>query len=609
MVSDRLTHIIFDIDGTLIDESAVLSAQAHAVGWKFGNTPEAMQCVIHSFFRVNDYAANLPEKEKFLCKNNIPWYMERMGIDLGIPVTSDEIVTLAKDWVGAFNAVSESPHVFDDVIPCLESLIKEGKILIAASGNTTSNRKMLLEKCGLDTYFKNIYAAQDVGYQKQDKRFWESVFNDLGVAPEYVAVVGNQVNDDIEHPHSLGAYTTLIRRPGLLSKEYNSRNISPDSSIESLSELFVHDTKTFPKIAFILQQVSEGTHMDYVYEMARSLKEEAHLPVTLLIEKGNRNKALDWIIVQRFHSAFLRSVENFVRMLILRLRGHTIFYIHYSFLSAITAGFITKIFGGTVYYWNAGMPWLYKRGWVEEHYQRFAYKLIDYLVTGAGALARGYSEYYHISINAVSVIPNWINLEEISHDALVRTRVRTELNIPEDAKILLFVHKLVSRKGAHLLPEIFRNVHVPNTYLLVAGDGSLKDDILDQCMRDGTSDRVRLLGQVNRIRVEELMQTADVFVMPSEEEGSPHALIEAMAYGLPLVAFDVGGVRETASPASSKFIYTYGEVTRMALGITTLLTDDSEYRAQQRAESEWVVRFGKKVIQNSFVELFYSSKN
>jgi glycosyltransferase involved in cell wall biosynthesis len=108
--------------------------------------------------------------------------------------------------------------------------------------------------------------------------------------------------------------------------------------------------------------------------------------------------------------------------------------------------------------------------------------------------------------------------------------------------------------------------------------------------------------------VEELMQTADVFVMPSEEEGSPHALIEAMAYGLPLVAFDVGGVRETASPAAGKFIYTYGEVAHMALGITTLLTDDSEYRAQQQAESEWVVRFGKKVIQDSFVELFYGSQ-
>ena len=609
MASNHITHVIFDIDGTLIDESAVLRAQAHAVGWKFGSTQEAMQRVIHSFFRVNDVAARLPDEEKLLYKNNIQWYMERMGVDLGIQVTESDAITLAKDWTDAFSVNALEPHLFDDVIPCLESLVREGETLIVASGNSESNRRLLVQKLGIDTYFKNIYAAQTVGYQKQDKRFWESVFADLGVSPRNVAVVGNQLNDDIEHPHSFGAHTVLIKRPGLLTKEYNPRSVSPHATIKSLSESFLQNIKNLPKIAFILQQVSEGTHMDYVYEMARSLREEAHLPVTLLIEKGNRNKSRDWIIVQRFRLALLRSVENFLRMLMLRFRGHTIFYIHYSFLSAITAGLITKICGGKVYYWNAGMPWLYKRGWVEEHYQRLAYKLIDCLVTGAGALAQGYSEYYRMSIDNIKVIPNWINLEEISPDASIRARVRSELNVPEDAKILLFVHKLVSRKGAHLLPEIFRNVHVPNTYLVVAGDGSLKDDILDQCMRDGTSDRVRLLGQVNRTRVEELMQTADVFVMPSEEEGSPHALIEAMAYGLPLVAFDVGGVRETASPNAGKFIYPYSDVSGMARGIETLLADDTEYKVQQNAESDWVVRFGKKVIQNSFVELFYSSKN
>ena len=45
-------------------------------------------------------------------------------------------------------------------------------------------------------------------------------------------------------------------------------------------------------------------------------------------------------------------------------------------------------FGGKVYYWNAGMPWQYKRPWYVEIYQSVAYRLIDVLVTGAESSIR-----------------------------------------------------------------------------------------------------------------------------------------------------------------------------------------------------------------------------
>ncbi|MDC1205258.1 glycosyltransferase family 4 protein [Candidatus Pacebacteria bacterium] len=358
------------------------------------------------------------------------------------------------------------------------------------------------------------------------------------------------------------------------------------------------------KICFVLQQHTKGTHMDYVYEMARTLRHDENLPLTLFLEKGGcREEDKAWCVAQSFRFAPLRIFENVYMLLKMRMNGYKIFYVHYSFVSAVSAGIITKLFGGTVYYWNCGMPWNYKRSFMESAYQKLAYKLIDYLVTGADAIVDGYVSYYGLKKEQVKVIPNWIDLEHIKKDPSARQNVATRLGIPDDAKILLFVHKLAKRKGAHLLPEILEEVSDRNVHLVVAGDGDQRDAIKKQSDLLGLTSRVHMLGYVGRNEVQELLQGTDLFVMPSEEEGSPHSLIEAMAYGLPFVSFDVGGVKETAPPEAAPYIYEYGDTKRMASGIDILLKDQAKYSSFQTSERMWVQNFSKQIITQKFKSL------
>ena len=345
--------------------------------------------------------------------------------------------------------------------------------------------------------------------------------------------------------------------------------------------------------------------MDYVYEMARTLRQEEGLPITLFLEKGSCDKEdSKWCVVQKFSFAPLRILENIVRLLSMRFSGHTTFYVHYSFVSAISAGLITKVFGGTVYYWNCGQPWMYTRGFLTDQYQKLAYRLIDYLVTGVEAVVPGYMETYGLKLEQVKVISNWIDIDSIEKDSNAKQKLHNKYALDSETKILLFLHTLSSRYGAEFLPEILEGLKDRNVHLLVAGDGNLREFLEKTFIEKGLTEKVTMLGYVARDGVKELLSGADVFLMPSEGAGSPHSLIEAMAYELPFVTFDVGGVRESAPPEAALFIYEYGDTKGLTAGIETLLSDAERYKTIQATERDWITRFSKQAITQKFKQLF-----
>ncbi|MEY2665233.1 MAG: hypothetical protein RLZZ480_338 [Candidatus Parcubacteria bacterium] len=228
-----VTCIVFDIDGTLIDESESLILQTNAVAWKFGDSLEKKQRVVDAFFAANDRAV----AEGGQYKNDIAQYMRWMGEALGVVVSSEEAVRLADDWREAFSGTFRAPQVFADSVLCLETLRAKGLTLIAVSGGTTEKKQSLLKEANLAEYFENVFAATDIGFQKQDVRFWQQLLKDLNISAETIMVVGNQINDDIMHPKALGMETVLINRPGLLRKDLGPKDLEADYTIENLGEL------------------------------------------------------------------------------------------------------------------------------------------------------------------------------------------------------------------------------------------------------------------------------------------------------------------------------------------------------------------------------------
>lgn len=123
-----------------------------------------------------------------------------------------------------------------------------------------------------------------------------------------------------------------------------------------------------------------------------------------------------------------------------------------------------------------------------------------------------------------------------------RAVARRTLGLSDAGSVVLCVARMTPQKRHDLLLAAWARHDDPHAVLLVAGDGPRAADLRAQADGLGLGSRVRFLG--TRADVDVLLAAADVAVLPSDWEGLPVAVLEAMAAGVPVVASDVGGLRE-----------------------------------------------------------------
>lgn len=330
-----------------------------------------------------------------------------------------------------------------------------------------------------------------------------------------------------------------------------------------------------------------GTHLVHVYELLEKLGEGINLFV--VIEKAAAPPSLSNVqfYAQRFRSPIFRMLELMAVLLLLRVRGYNVFYTHYSFFGAIASGILTRFLGGKSVYWNCGMmkehvlPWRWRienlRNRVLENDLplRLSLRLVHRLATGTETMADYYSNSYRLDRTKVVVIPNWVNIKRFQNCSEAKEALRNSMGISTDTEVVLFAHRLSARKGAHLLPAIAAQVVKlrRQALFIVVGDGPAKGQIESSLVENGVRDHVRLVGFVPNQDIWRYFAIADLFIMPSEEEGFPRVLLESMAAGIPFVATDVGGVRDITNHAQRAFLVQPGDVAGFSKLILKLLED------------------------------------
>ncbi|SHG57692.1 Glycosyltransferase involved in cell wall bisynthesis [Chryseolinea serpens] len=123
---------------------------------------------------------------------------------------------------------------------------------------------------------------------------------------------------------------------------------------------------------------------------------------------------------------------------------------------------------------------------------------------------------------------------------------RTVFNLPLDHKIILFVTERISnfRKGFDLLIESLKSVNSSQPYTIVA--------IGERTEELKTLPQVVSLGKIHdEYLLSVLYSAADIFVLPSREDNFPNVMLEALACGTPIMAFNTGGMRETIQHGSN----------------------------------------------------------
>lgn len=154
---------------------------------------------------------------------------------------------------------------------------------------------------------------------------------------------------------------------------------------------------------------------------------------------------------------------------------------------------------------------------------------------------------YKLSIDKIPVVYNGIDL--------LKCIQKDNYGFSDKIKIL-HIGRFSEQKNHEGLIDAFERVHkdYPNTVLQLIGEGEKKDEIIKKIKDMKLSDCVEILGMQSTVYT--FLNKADIFVLPSNYEGIPMTLIEAMATGLPIVATNVGGVPDMLNNQEDAFVVT-----------------------------------------------------
>lgn len=151
----------------------------------------------------------------------------------------------------------------------------------------------------------------------------------------------------------------------------------------------------------------------------------------------------------------------------------------------------------------------------------------------------------------IVTIPNGIDFNLFQLDASVKSSYREEMhkkyNIPSDAFILGNISRLTVEKGYDLLIKAFSLLvkeSDKSLFLLIAGGGLLQEDCKNLIKSYGLEDKVSITGIFDETEKIKLQSTIDLLVFPSFAEGFGYVVIEAMAFGIPVLSSDLPVLQE-----------------------------------------------------------------
>lgn len=191
--------------------------------------------------------------------------------------------------------------------------------------------------------------------------------------------------------------------------------------------------------------------------------------------------------------------------------------------------------------------------------------------------------------------------------AAERAAARRALQIPDATRVVTTVGRLTAIKNHALLLDAAREIASasPEALFLIAGDGDLRAPLEARASALGIADRVRWLGW--RRDLATIYGATDVFALTSRNEGTPVALIEAMAAGVPGVSTDVGGVGDVIPDESTGILVPPDAAPALAAAVLRLLNDPHLRREMgARARQTVVTRYDVKRLVSDIDALYRS---
>ena len=205
-------------------------------------------------------------------------------------------------------------------------------------------------------------------------------------------------------------------------------------------------------------------------------------------------------------------------------------------------------------------------------------------------------------------LENSVDFERLADVTITKIEAKSKVaNVPVDASVYGTVARFGLYKGHNYLIKAFETVkkQIPSAYLILVGDGPLREEIQQQVTNSNLDDSVCFLGR--RDDVPKLLRAMDAFVLPSVgSEGMPLVILEAMAAGAPCIASSLSGIPEVINSSDVGFLVPPRDEKALAEAMITIakMPEQKLKDLAERAKERIRNIFDHKIVRAKLAKLY-----
>jgi N-acetyl-alpha-D-glucosaminyl L-malate synthase BshA len=208
--------------------------------------------------------------------------------------------------------------------------------------------------------------------------------------------------------------------------------------------------------------------------------------------------------------------------------------------------------------------------------------------------------------NEIQVIPNFIELDK--HEVEAVTSCRRSIIANENERIITHISNFRKVKRIPDIIKIFYNIQLEiPAKLMMVGDGPEKEKAEYLCQELGIQDKVIFFGNSNEI--DKILSYTDLFLLPSETESFGLAALEAMAWSVPVISSNSGGLPEVNFDGISGYLSNVGNTDEMADNAIKILKDSAVLAEFKKNALSVAKQFDIKNILPLYEDLYHKAIN
>lgn len=204
----------------------------------------------------------------------------------------------------------------------------------------------------------------------------------------------------------------------------------------------------------------------------------------------------------------------------------------------------------------------------------------------------------------IHVIPNFIELDKIRNEKLISCQ--RSVMAKKEERIVTHISNFRKVKRIPDIIKIFYKIQekIP-AKLMMVGDGPEKSKAEQLCYELGIEDKVIFFGNSNEI--DQILSYSDLFLLPSETESFGLAALEAMAWSVPVISSNSGGLPEVNFDGISGYLSNVGDIDDMAKNALKILSDEVILTAFKKNALITAKQFDIKNILPLYEELYHQA--